>query len=159
MRLLNRSERAKVRAFTVISLVIVVAAVAVRASAPSPFAPRVHVRWNAEVDDDRRAALERRFSLLDGARREDDTWEYDLTHLAPTSVTALVEHPDVADTHYIERETGRVSADAPTGTVRLRDRPFAALVHSWFFDWFLLFWASSIVVSGVWLASDADAHD
>ncbi len=159
MRMLTSGERAKVRALTMISLVMVVAAAAVRASAPSPFAPRVHVRWHAGVEDDRRAALERRFSLLNGARREDHTWEYDLANLAPTSVTALVEHPDVADTHYIERETGNISADAPVGTTRLGDRRVAALVHSWLFDWFLLFWASSIVVSGVWLASDADARD
>jgi hypothetical protein len=152
-------ERAKVRALTMVSLVMVVAAAAVRASAPSPFAPRVHVRWDAAVEDDRRAVLERRFSLLNGARRDDDTWEYDLADVAAASVTALVQHPDVADTHYIERETGGISADAPAGTTRLRDRRLAALVHSWLFDWFLLFWASSIVVSGVWLASDASAHD
>ena len=80
-----------------------------------------------------RAALERRFSLLNGARREDDTWEYDLADLAPASVTALVEHPDVADTHYIEREIGGVSADAPAGTdpaartAARRARPFAGV--------------------------------
>ena len=159
MRTLTSGERAKVRALTMISLVMVVAAAAVRAAAPSPFAPRVHVRWHAGVENDRRAGLERRFSLLNGARREDDTWEYDLADLTPASVTALVEHPDVADTHYIERETGGISADAPAGTTRLRDRRLAALVHSWFFDWVLLFWASSIVVSGVWLASNADPRD
>jgi len=159
MRVLNLADRSKVRAFTVVSVVILAAALAMRASAPSPFAPRVHVRWGASIEDDRRAALERRFSLLNGERRQDDTWVYDLADVAPASVTALIQHPDVADTHYIERDTGRIAPDAPTGRVRLTDRRFAALVHSFVFDWFLLFWASSIVVSGVWLASSPDARD
>jgi hypothetical protein len=156
---MNLTDRAKVRAFAAVSVVILAAALAMRASAPSPFAPKVHVRWGAGVDDDQRAALERRFSLLNREHRQDDTWEYDLTDVAPASVTALVQHPSVADTHYIERDTGHIAPDAPTGGVRLTDRRLAALIHSFVFDWFLLFWASSIVVSGVWLASSPDARD
>jgi hypothetical protein len=128
-------------------------------STASPFAPRVHVRWSAAADDSRRAALEQRFQLLNGERRDRETWEYDLVDPSPASVTALVAHPWVADTHNIERATGRIAPDAPAGTVRLPERRVAALVHSILFDWFLLFWASSIVVSGVWLAADADARD
>jgi hypothetical protein len=119
----------------------------------------VHVRWSAGVDDDERAALERRFSLLNGERRQGETWEYDLVDLESASVIALVAHPDVADTHYIERSTGRIARDAPVGTVRLRDRPLATFLHSFVFDWLIVFWASSIFVSGVWLVADQNARD
>jgi len=158
MRALKRSDRSKVRLFIVFSVLILAAATVLRASMPSPFAPRVHVRWAAAVDDSQRAALEQQFSLRDGARRADGTWEYDLVDVAPASVTALVAHPGVADTHNIERATGRIAADAPDGTIRLPERRASVLVHSILFDWFLVFWASSIVVSGVWLAADADAR-
>jgi hypothetical protein len=148
-----------VRLWCVAGMVMLTLGVIARASAPSPFAPRVHVRWSAGVDDDQRAALERRFSLLNGERRQGETWEYDLVDLAAASVTALVAHPAVADTHYIERSAGQIASDAPAGTVRLGDRPLAAFLHSFVFDWFIVFWASSIFVSGVWLASDRNARD
>jgi hypothetical protein len=159
MRALNVTDRTRVRVFTAVSVVVLAAAAILRISAPSPFAPRVHVRWSERVQDDQRAALERRFSLLNGERRENNTWEYDLVNLEPASINALIENPDVADTHYIDRGAGRVTADAPAGSARLSERRFAAFVHSFVFDWFLLFWASSIVVSGVWLASDANARE
>jgi hypothetical protein len=159
MHALNSRDRSNVRLFVVASVVMLPAATVLRASMPSPFAPRVHVRWDAAVGDGQRAALERQFSLLNGERRADETWEYDLVDLSPASVTALVEHPGVADTHNLDRATGRIAPDAPAGTTRLRGRRAAALVHSILFDWFLLFWASSILVSGVWLAADADARD
>jgi hypothetical protein len=137
----------------IVSMLFFAAAAAVRVYTPSPFAPRVHVRWSTSVESDQRAALERRFSLVNGQQRDADTWEYDLADPSPVSITALIQHPDVADTHYLDRATGSVSPDAPIGTVRLNDRWFAALVHSIVFDWLLLFWASSVIVSGVWLAS------
>ena len=132
--------------------------VAVRLSAPSPFAPRVHVRWAEEVSDARRTALERRFSLLQGRHREAATWEYDLADVTPSSVRELIAEPSVVDTHYLDRVSGEVAADAPPGTVRLAERRLAAWIHSPVFDWIMFFWASSLIVSGVCLASPADAR-
>jgi hypothetical protein len=159
VRPLNLSDRGKVRVFLALSIAVLAAAVVVRLSAPSPFAPRVHVRWSPTLPVEQRATLERRFSLVNGERREDETWAYDLVNLELASVTDLIEHPAVEDTHYIDRTTGAVAADAPAGTVRLSGRRLAGVVHSLVFDWFLLFWASSVVVAGVRLASDEAPPD
>jgi hypothetical protein len=156
---LKSSDRFPVVAYIAASILILAVAITLRVSTPSPFAPRVRVRWSPTVEERQRAVLERQFSLFKGERHEDETWEYDLVDPSPAFVAALVAHPDVADTHYIDRATGRVASDAPVGTLRVPERRGAAFVHSIVFDWFLLFWASSIVVSGVWLASGADTRD
>ena len=155
---LKPGARWRVILMLVVSVLILVVAVGVRASTQSPFAPRVRVRW-APMDDARRIANEQQLHLWNGTRADDNTWEYDLVDPSPASVAALVAHDQVADTHYIDRSTATVAPDAPTGTIRVPERRFAALVHSLLFDGFLLFWASATLVSGVWLASDADARD
>lgn len=150
--MMRMSDRQTVRGLALVSIVMLIAATALRASLPSPFAPRVHVRWSAGLSAERRAALEGELSLQRGESRAVDTWEYDLTDPEPASVARLIAHPDVVDTHYLERASGRVSADAPRGRVRLSGRPLATVVHSLFFDWFLGFWACSILVSALWLS-------
>jgi hypothetical protein len=137
---------------------MLVATAMVRLAAPSPFAPRVHVRWSEDVSDAQRTELERRFSLLQGRHREAGTWEYDLRDVTPSSVRELIANPSVADTHYLDRVSGEVAADAPPGTVRLGERRLAAWIHSPVFDWIMCFWASSVIVSSVCLASAADAR-
>ncbi len=159
MRALTSSHRLRVAAFIAASVLILVAAIALRASTPLPFAPRVRVRWNATLDADQRAALERQFRLFMGESHDHTTWEYDLVDSSPALVAALVAHPDVADTHYLDRSTGRIAPDAPAGSIRLRGRPIAAFVHSIAFNLVLLFWTFSIIVSGVWLASGADPSE
>jgi len=146
-------ERGKVRAFAAVSVVMLFATILLRLSTPSPFAPRVHVRWAPEVSPSARAELERRFALATGEQRDATTWEYDLLDLEPASVRSLIAHPAVADTHYLDRDAATVTSDAPAGSIRLADRRFAGWVHSPLFDWFVLLWASSLIVSGVWLAS------
>jgi hypothetical protein len=135
------------------SLIMLPLAVVVRLTSPSPFAPRVHVRWATGVSDAQRAELERRYSLVQGRHRDAETWEYDLVDVAPSSVRALIADPAVADTHYLDRDRGAVQADAPAGTVPLAERRLAGWIHSPVFEWFTLFWVSSLIVSGVWLAS------
>jgi hypothetical protein len=152
------ADRRRMRAVGVFSLTILVGSVALRALAPSPFAPRVNVRWTDALTDTQRRGLERRFALVEGQRQEGTTWVYDLTELSPPAVLALVRDPAVADTHYIDRDTGRVAADARHGTTRLGDRWAAGWIHSTLFEWFILLWVSALVVSGVWLASAADAR-
>lgn len=143
----------KVRTLAAVSLVMLVATILMRLSAPSPFAPRVHVRWAPGVSAAERADLERRFALTAGRSRDGDTWEYDLADVSEASVRALIGSSAVADTHYLDRDTATVAPDAPPGSVRLAERQLAAWVHSSLFDWFILLWASSLIVSGVWLAS------
>jgi hypothetical protein len=159
MGVVKSNDRFRVQVFVVASVLVLAAASVLRVSMPSQFAPRVRVRWSSTLEDGRRAALEQQFSLFRGERHDVQTWEYDLADPSRELVTSLVAYPDVADTHYIERGTGRIASDAPVGTIRLRERWFAALIHSFVFDWFLLFWASAIVVSGAWLASGPAARD
>ena len=141
--------------FAGVSTLMLAASVMVRATTPSPLAPRIHVRWIDSISDAGRTALERDFRLVAGQRREGTTWEYDLADPSHSSIQMLVNHPAVADTHYIDRAFGAVAADAPLGTMRL-DRPGAASwIHSSLFDWFVAFWISSVVVSTVRLASAA----
>jgi hypothetical protein len=155
---LASTERRRIRALAAASVVMLLATATVRLLAPSPFAPRVHVRWSDGVSDAQRAELERRFALEEGRQREAATWEYDLVDVSPSSVRELIANPSVADTHYLDRVSGEVTADAPAGTVRLAERRLAAWIHSPVFDWIIFFWASSLIVSSVCLASAADAR-
>jgi hypothetical protein len=59
----------------------------------------------------------------------------------------------VEDTHYIDRGSGVVNADAPMGTTLRRNPGVAGLVRSPFFEWFVSLWIAALVVSGAWLTS------
>ena len=76
-------------------------------------APAVHVRWSAAVDARARAALETQFALADGIYDSGQTWVYLLTSPTPANIQALVQSPAVEDTHHIDRQQFRVSAEAP----------------------------------------------
>lgn len=147
------TDRRRILALALFSVIMLAATAALRVWAPSPFAPRVHIRWVAGISDTQRAELERRFGLIEGRRRDDATWEYDLTNVSPSAVSALIADPAVADTHYLDRSSGQVVADAPPGTTRLSERRTAGWIHSSPFEWLMLVWVSSLLVSGVWLAS------
>jgi hypothetical protein len=131
------------------------AVVPVRLLVASPYAPRVHVRWVDGLSDAERIALERQLLLAAGARREGTTWEYDLVNPSTQPGMALVKHPAVEDTHYIDRAHGEVTADAPLGTTLLAERSAAAWIHSRLFDWFVSFWVAALFVSSVWVANSA----
>ena len=150
-------DRRRIRAFALVAAIALVGSTAMRVAVPPPLAPRVHVRWADGTSDVRRIELERRFALAEGQRRDDATWAYDLGEPSPAAVLALVSEPAVADTHYVDRRTGQVAADAPRGTTRLGERAAAGWIHSALFDLFIVFWLSALVVSGVWLASAANA--
>ena len=150
---LTSSDRRRVGLLAAAALVMLPGFTMVRMLAPSPFAPRVHVRWSDGVSDAQRVELERRFSLTEGHRREAATWEYDLVDVNPASVLELIANPSVADTHYLDRTSGTVAADAPAGRVRLADRRVAGLIHSPLFDWLMFLSVSSLIVASVCLAS------
>jgi hypothetical protein len=147
------SDVVKVRAFAVISVIMLSATIATRLLAPSPFAPRVHVRWAAGIAAAERESLERRFALSAGTPRDEATWEYDLTDVSRPAVEALIRHPAVADTHYLDREMARVAADAPSGSIPLAERRVAGWIQSGLFEWFMFFWAAGLIASGAWLAA------
>ena len=126
MRALTSADRRTVRAFIVASVRDAGRRDCAAAHpTPSPFAPRVHVRWSATRR--RRPARRARTAVLAAQTANAasaDTWEYDLVDLVarrrcragrntlrwPTRTTSTAP-------------TGRVAPDAPAGTIRLRERP------------------------------------
>ena len=78
-------------------------------------APKVHVRWRLALPETSRRMLERQFLLINPVDIKNDTWMYDLLDTSTRNVRALVQHPDAADTHEIDRRGFKVS---PTATSR-----------------------------------------
>ena len=78
---------------------------------PPPPPPRINVRWVDGLDADRRRGLEARFGL-DAEEGESSTWSYGLADASHENITALVQHPDVEDTHYIDRVEMTLEAGA-----------------------------------------------
>lgn len=71
-----------------------------------PVAPvDINVRWQADVTTARRVELERQFQLTAATYREGTTWQYRLGRWTPDAIRAIVESPEVADTHHLDRET------------------------------------------------------
>ena len=64
----------------------------------------VHVRWRPFVDAAERQTLETEWQLVDGQEVSPSTWRYDLTAPSEGRLRAIVQHPAVADTHYIDRK-------------------------------------------------------
>lgn len=151
------AECRRVRLFAVVSVVLLTATGVVRWWAPSPFAPRVNVRWSEAVSDVERADIEHHLALTAGQRLDGMTWAYDLSDPSPAIVKSIVEHAAVEDTHHIDRGEERVSAGAPRGTSRLELAGPAGWVHSGLLTSFMLFCFTSFVVSGAWLASAGQA--
>lgn len=150
-------ERRRVRAYAVISVVVLTASAILRVWGPSPYAPRVQIRWTAEISETERGELERRFLLVEPQHREDTTWGYELSDPSPSVVRTIIDHPAVADTHYIDRSRAEIASDAPRSTTLL-DRPGLGGWARPLFDWLILFSVSSLVVSGVWLTSAGKAQ-
>jgi hypothetical protein len=78
-------------------------------------APNVRVRWRDGVTAERRAEAERRFLLVRPVPYEGRTMAYDLLDISRNNVKALVAHPDIEDTHYIDRAESLVPFGAPYG--------------------------------------------
>lgn len=75
----------------------------------------IHVRWADDVGDTRRVELERQFTLTDGELIEGNTWKYQPADWSRENLQAIVQHPQIADTHHLDR--GRFLAEFPA------DRP------------------------------------
>ena len=61
------------------------------------------MRWVPGLDTDRRRVLEERFGLERRNEVAPTTWSYALTDGSRENITAIVRHPDVEDTHGIDR--------------------------------------------------------
>ena len=70
---------------------------------PPPSPPRINVRWLAGLDADLRRGLEQRFGLELGNEIAPSTWGYALADQSGENIAAILQHPDVEDTHYIDR--------------------------------------------------------
>ena len=74
--------------------------------------PKINVRWVAGQDADRRRGLEQRFGLDAGNEVAPATWSYALADASRENIIALVQHPDVEDTHNINRAEMKLAAGA-----------------------------------------------
>ncbi len=80
----------------------------------------IYVRWEPSITDAGRRNLESRFHLADGEMPDAATWKYDLLDVSPGNIRALVAEPAVADTHALDRATGRLAPSAVRTSRRLR---------------------------------------
>jgi len=85
--------------------------------------PIINVRWRAGLSADQRSELERRFGLA-VVEREPSTWKYTIADAGRSNLEALVTHPDAADTHFVDRQSFRPSADAAFTEPRLLSERF-----------------------------------
>jgi len=102
------------------SLLVVLAALSVRVSAPLPAgAPLIRVRWTPSVDAAAQASRESAFRLRRGEPHGDRTWDYDLLDTSSANIRALVTDPAVEDTDGIDRQAFRVATPDVTTAERL----------------------------------------
>ena len=76
----------------------------------------VKIRWRGDVDAADRAALERKFLLVNPQPQEPDTLRYDLLDTSRSNLKAILEDPAVEDTTDIDRVSLSLPADYPYGT-------------------------------------------
>jgi hypothetical protein len=150
-------DRKRVRVYAVLSGLALAGAVGLRLG-PSAYAARVHVRWREDISVFDRVRLEREFKLREREQREGNTWAYDLSDPSRETVRALVAHPAVADTHYIDREDGVPWWNAPRGTTLIHRNPVLRWRDSPVVEWVGFFSLSSVVASSAWLALNRRAR-
>ena len=72
----------------------------------------VNIRWQPSVDAAERQRLESGWQLVDGQEDSASTWRYELVP-SEERLRAIVGHPAIADTHYIDRQRYTLAPDAP----------------------------------------------
>ena len=81
-------------------------------------APIVNVRWRDGLPTEARRRTEIELYLHNG-EPIGEAWRYELASPRTADIRAIIAHPDVADTHHIERYNATLSADASRGTLRI----------------------------------------
>jgi hypothetical protein len=79
-------------------------------------APAVKVRWREGLAADQRAALERRFRLVDPILVEGRTVTYNVLDTSRENLRAIVTAGEVEDTNEIDRARFTLRPDVPYGT-------------------------------------------
>ena len=79
-------------------------------------APAVKVRWREGLAADQRAALERRFRLVDPILVEGRTVTYNVLDTSRENLRAIVTAGEVEDTNEIDRARYTLRPDVPYGT-------------------------------------------
>ena len=97
----------------IVSLVAALLVSEMRLAKPAP--AEINVRWAAGITSQERSELERRFTLIEGSHREGTSWQYVLQLETRKNISALVQHPAVQDTHYIDRTNYVVVRDDDEG--------------------------------------------
>jgi hypothetical protein len=146
----HRRDERGVRILAIAGALLLALTVLIRALVPGAAAPRVNIRWAAALTDPERRDLERELRLLDGERLDGTTWAYDLGDPSPVTVQAIVVHPSVADTHYIDRANGTVAVDAPAGRTRIRGG-LSIVRDALIFAWLQRFSAAVLIICVAWL--------
>ena len=80
-------------------------------------APIVNINWREGVSPEERPRIERDLYLEFVG--DDDGGHYELGSPRQADIAAIVAHPDIDDTHRIDRERGTLSADSEPGVVRV----------------------------------------
>jgi len=119
---------------------------------PSALAPRVYVRWKADVSEAARGQSERELKLVAGEHSEGTTWAYDLTDDSPQAIRALVRHRFVEDTGNIDREHLTVVDDSRVGRTRIHGG-LSVLRHSLVATWLNRLAYSFLFLCGLWFVT------
>ena len=80
-------------------------------------APIVNINWREGLSAEERRRIERDLYLE--FVEDDDEGHYELGSPRPADIAAIVAHPDIDDTHRIDRERGTLGADSEPGVVRI----------------------------------------
>jgi hypothetical protein len=82
---------------------------------PAPF---VNVRWRDGLSVEARRQAEERL-YLEAGELIDGAWRYELASPRSADIAAIVGHPDVQDTHRIDRSLAAIAPDAGRGRLRV----------------------------------------
>jgi hypothetical protein len=77
-------------------------------------APVFNVTWREGLTDAARGSAERQLGL-ENRQPSNDSFQYELWSPRTREITAIVEHPAVADTGHIDRVAARIAPDAGRG--------------------------------------------
>ena len=94
----------------------------------------VQVRW-VELTDAERSRLETRYTLHDGVLQGDSsarTWLYEVDNASRANLRALIDDPNVADTHLVDRSTARLVREGPWLRRLYRQMP---VIGHWTLTW------------------------
>jgi hypothetical protein len=87
-------------------------------------APVFNVTWRDGISDAARQSAERQLGL-ENRQPSNDSFQYELWSPRTREITAIIEHPDVADTGHIDRAAARIAPDAGRGRRVWWRGPFA----------------------------------